>query len=143
MAQRPHPVFNSLAGVSGCGRNFLIMTIAFDIDGTWGTDPNLFWAIARVFEVKGWTVIVVTGAEQPTDKLERLRLTNYPIVYALGILKRDAARAAGYSVNVWVDDMPGTIEPCRILADPLAHFQPEHGGKNELLCSDIARCAHV
>ena len=95
------------------------MTIAFDIDGTWGTDPNLFWAIARVFEVKGWTVIVVTGAEQPTDKLERLRLTNYPIVYALGILKRDAARAAGYSVNVWVDDMPGTIEPCRILTDDL------------------------
>ena len=95
------------------------MTIAFDVDGTWGTDPWTFAAVAAMFAKRNWTVIVVTGAEQPADKLERLRLTDYHIVYALGILKRDAARAAGYSVNVWVDDMPGTIEPCRILTDDL------------------------
>lgn len=47
----------------------------------------------------------------------RMGLTAFPIVYALGVLKRDASRDAGYGVNVWVDDMPGTIEPCRILSD--------------------------
>ncbi len=95
------------------------MTIAFDIDGTWGADPQTFIAVADLFAKRDWTVIVVTGAEQPADKLRRLDLIGFPIVYALGILKRDAARAAGYSVNVWVDDMPGTIEPCRILTDDL------------------------
>ena len=93
------------------------MTIAFDIDGTWGTDPWTFAAVADLFTKRGWTVIVVTGAHQPTAKLARMEIDRYPVVYALGVLKRDAARASGYSVNVWVDDMPGTIEPCRILAD--------------------------
>jgi poly(A) polymerase len=34
--------------------------------------------------------------------------------------QEDAARRAGYSVNVWVDDMPGMIQNCRILGGDLS-----------------------
>lgn len=29
--------------------------------------------------------------------------------------KRHAAAKAGYAVNIWIDDMLGLIEPCRLL----------------------------
>lgn len=41
------------------------MTIAFDIDGTWDRDDEK------------WTVVIVTGREQPADKLGRLGLLDW------------------------------------------------------------------
>ena len=39
------------------------------------------------------------------------------IVYAGDGLKEQAALGAGYRVDVWVDDEPGTIQPMRVLPD--------------------------
>lgn len=93
------------------------LTIAFDIDGTWSRDPVLFRQMADAFQGAGWQVIIVTAATQPADKIERLGLSPFPIVVSRGRLKENAARRRGYMVNVWVDDMPGMIQECRILRD--------------------------
>ena len=94
-------------------------TVAFDIDGTWTLEPDLWIQIYRLFETAGWQCIFVTGATQPNDKLRRLGILDIApkivIITAVGVLKADAASAAGYEVDVWIDDKPGFIERCRVL----------------------------
>lgn len=94
-------------------------TIAFDIDGTWTLDPPLFVQIAWTFKGAGWDVIIVTGREQPHEKIKSLGLLGLPIVVSNGLFKEEAARIGGYEVNVWVDDMPGMVQECRILKGDL------------------------
>lgn len=94
------------------------MTIAFDIDGTWSLDPQLFDDVANMFRDEKWTVIIVTGREHPPEKLDRLGIHGWPIVVSGPLLKEEAALKAGYKVDVWVDDMPGMIQRTAILGEP-------------------------
>lgn len=93
------------------------MTIAIDIDGTFDRDP-LFWqTIMHHARLSGHDVIVVTGAKQPADKLTRLGIpANVPVLVSAGEFKRGTAQRHGYSVDIWIDNEPGTIEPAKILA---------------------------
>ena len=102
------------------------MTIAFDIDGTWDRDPDLFYDVATMFSTRGHEVIIVTGRDQPLNKLLRLLLrgnhpsaAEWPILVSGPILKEQAALKAGYKVDVWCDDMPGMIQECKILGGDL------------------------
>lgn len=96
------------------------LTVAFDIDGTWTLDPKLFHALACMFSNAGWQVIIVTGREQPERKIGGfLFWASWPVIVSHGELKERAAMRAGYSVNVWIDDMPGMIQECRILGGDL------------------------
>lgn len=90
-------------------------TIAFDIDGTWTLDPKTFIRVARLFVQAGWRVIFVTGADQPKEKLHGLGIYPYEVITVIGKYKRKGVESAGHRVDVWVDDMPGFIEPSRIL----------------------------
>ena len=96
------------------------MTKAYDIDGTWTLAPDLYrqeWD-RRIHY--GWTCIIVTGREQPRDKLERLRIPSDAVIIVSGPdTKEHAALKAGYKVDVWEDDMPGTIQETRILGGRL------------------------
>ena len=94
--------------------------VAFDIDDTWTLDPTAWRDVWDSLTESGFTCVIVTGADQPADKILRLSIPfDAPIVVAKNELKRDAARQAGYEVSVWIDDLPGTIEPCRVLEDNL------------------------
>lgn len=94
--------------------------VAFDVDGVIDTHPACWITIYYRLKVCKFECIFVTGAEQPQDKLDRLSIPrDATIIVANRMLKRDAALAAGWEVDIWIDDMPGTIEPCRILADNL------------------------
>ncbi len=95
------------------------LTVAIDIDGTWTLDPQLFDDIANMFQEEGWTVIIVTGREQPKEKITQLGLYGWPIIVSGELLKQDAALKAGYNVNVWIDNEPGTIQQCKILTGEL------------------------
>lgn len=95
------------------------MTIAFDIDGTITLDPDTFHRVMNEFRHAGWAVIIVTGAQQPPEKIHRLKLDDLPIIVSNGQLKEAAAREAGYIVDVWVDDMPGMIQDCKILGNDI------------------------
>ncbi len=94
--------------------------ISIDIDSTWTTHPRAWHEVYNTLQRNGFECIFVTGADQPGDKLDRIGIPiNAKIIVANGVLKRKAALDAGYEVAIWIDDMPGTIEPCRILTDDL------------------------
>ena len=91
------------------------ITVAFDIDGVWDTHKCWLYVYTLLIN-SGFRVIFVTGRKQPQEKLERLRIpSDAVIIISEGILKKEAALRAGYDVDIWIDDNPGTIEKSKIL----------------------------
>jgi hypothetical protein len=87
------------------------MIIAIDYDNTYAADPHTFNEVIEVFKAAGHTVICVIGrpaimGKPVLDSIGQL----VPVVFAGADWKREAAQARGYKVNVWIDDMPGTID---------------------------------
>lgn len=92
------------------------MTISIDIDGTWSLDPRAWLAFARMFHSLGHRIIITTNRREWSEDMERMSIPrDIPIVYADRNLKRRAVEMAGYQVDVWIDDMPGTIDECQLL----------------------------
>src|SRR5262245_66511191 len=90
------------------------MIVALDYDGTIDADPELFRQLIALFRSRGHTPIVVTSRTAGfSDEVERT-VGEVPVVYAGSVWKRQAAQAAGYMVNVWIDDCPEYID----LQDP-------------------------
>jgi len=88
------------------------MIIALDFDKTITADTLLWREFVRLATIGGGhECIVVTGR----DKRHEVDFMDLPVVYAAGKLKREAAEKAGYEVDIWIDDEPGTIERCRKL----------------------------
>lgn len=89
------------------------MLIAIDYDFTYTADPDFwddFFSLARLQEHE---CICITGREQPPGPDERqppMRVLCSPDRY-----KSVTAAAAGLSVDVWIDDAPGSIEGGRML----------------------------
>jgi glycine/D-amino acid oxidase-like deaminating enzyme len=85
-------------------------TYAIDYDGTWTTDPEAFQAFAALLRRRGHTVIIVTsrvtGWSEVNDACGR---HVDDIVMAGRAWKREAAKSAGYKVDVWIDDRPEII----------------------------------
>lgn len=92
------------------------MTIAIDYDKTWASPLyELLWAFADLADSKGHRVICVARRSGWSEDMEC-----YPfpppmrLIYAgPDQLKEDAARKAGYKVDIWIDDEPGTSQKCR------------------------------
>lgn len=106
------------------------MTIAIDFDNTWTADCVLF----RLFHVMTQaersstpvhTVIIATSRHpdnSPITEEERERYClphTISIVYCHGTYKQTACERAGYKVDIWIDDTPGMIQPCKVLEDDL------------------------
>ena len=105
------------------------MTIALDYDNTYTRDPDLWDRFITDCGRNGHLVICVTNRPWApnTTKTERvpcvimkdeegtLSFEPIPIICAGDQFKLDAARAAGYSVAIWIDDMPGTISQSVLL----------------------------
>jgi hypothetical protein len=88
------------------------MLIAIDFDKTWTEDPRFWRALVLAAFAAGHSVVMVTGRKQWSDDMARADLPReMPIVYAGDHWKQRAAAAAGYKVDVWIDDMPGMIQP--------------------------------
>lgn len=94
------------------------MTIAIDLDNTWTAAPSLWRQFYHDAFVAGHTVIMVTARRDPVAADERRRFmlpVDMPIIYTAGDFKEKHARAAGYKVDIWIDDAPGMIQECAIL----------------------------
>ena len=92
------------------------LTIAIDYDATFTADPLLWRQFISDAQRRGHVVICVTARRTPPDFDREPRLPESVRVICAGDeFKRDAAAKAGHAVNIWIDDMPGMIEPCRIL----------------------------
>jgi len=90
------------------------MTISFDFDETFTAAPELFASVMDVFRAAGWMVIVCTrrgDQRRPTAEsvIDDRFAGSVPVVRARGIPKWQAAREAGFEVDVWVDDDPGSV----------------------------------
>lgn len=92
------------------------MLIAIDYDNTFTAARGLWSVFAGNCRVHRIDLICVTR-RSPSDPINDPALT-CPIIYADSKLKREAAEAAGYHVDIWIDDEPGTIERCRLLEWP-------------------------
>lgn len=101
-------------------KNILFMIIAIDYDHTYTADPNLWEIFFRIAKLSGHQVICVTGRNCWSLDMQLNPLPhNMPIVYSGKELKEKAALKAGYKVDIWIDDMPGTIQETKILTDNL------------------------
>lgn len=86
------------------------MVLALDYDGTYTRDPDFFDAVVSLALSRGHRVVCISNRAWSPDPGERVP-SGVPFIPAGVDYKRDAARAGGYSVDVWIDDVPGTIEP--------------------------------
>ena len=88
------------------------MIIAIDWDKTFTVDPGLFSLFINGALDRGHKCIIVTGRQKSDPVVPPFEI---PIIYAGNEWKNDAALAAGYKVDIWIDDMPGMIMPCQKL----------------------------
>jgi predicted glycosyltransferase len=94
------------------------MTIAIDFDHTWTADVALWRQFASDAKKRGHDVIIVTARCGWSEDMLRHGPLDVPVLYTGGKLKRHAMEFLGIKVDIWIDDQPGTIEPCRKLPEP-------------------------
>ena len=96
------------------------LIIAIDFDGTWTADPGGWRQFYQLMVARGHTLILATGRSHYTEDMARASLPpGMPMVFCGGDLKQDACLKAGYTVHIWIDDMPGMIQHCHILLGEL------------------------
>ena len=92
-------------------------TIALDFDRTFTSDVE-FWRFFIQHAVKrGHKVICVTGRTESAFSRHELLTTFGPATYAMLTScifcnhspKRERTRALGYTIDIWIDDMPEGI----------------------------------
>lgn len=98
------------------------MIFGIDYHGTFQRDPVGFGIIVHELVRRGHTCILVTGIEDGTPWAAEVRRDVgdlMPIVFAAGRWKREAAKTAGFEVDVWIDDNPEYVaeqDPRRCVA---------------------------
>lgn len=95
------------------------MTISLDFDNTWTKDPDLWNGFIQSAESLGHKVICITNREVWSGDMVRHSLPSIPILFAGRQFKRSYAEEQGIKVDIWIDDMPGTVEESRYLKDTL------------------------
>lgn len=105
------------------------MLIALDYDFTFTADPDFWRAVVALGTARGHKFVCVTGRDIPPD-FSREPAIPMRVVCAAGAPKFRAAMRAGFAVDVWIDDAPGSIEPSKELTfDDLKIVTPggDHG----------------
>lgn len=94
------------------------MLFGFDYDGTWSAAPGLFAEFADMVKAYGHQCVCVTFRAKDTKDalLENSIGQHMGIIYTDGNPKADAAHQAGYTVDIWIDDIPSRIGD---LSEPL------------------------
>ena len=91
------------------------MLFAIDYDGTFSRAPEFFREMVLNGHAAGHRFVMVTGRSDEGQWGAEVRnavadlVAVMPIVFAADGWKRTAAHAAGYRVDVWIDDNPEWI----------------------------------
>lgn len=93
------------------------LTISIDFDQTFTAAPGLWRSFIADATARGSRVVCVTRREDTPENRDAITSSFGDIYNALGGLvlcgpsaqKRDAAEAAGLTVDIWIDDTPETI----------------------------------
>ena len=86
------------------------MNIALDYDGTYTSDPALWYRFAVTARTRGHNVMVVTmrypsEANSMDDNLLRL----CPTFFTSRKAKRPYMQAQGQEIHIWIDDNPEAV----------------------------------
>ena len=99
-------------------------TIAIDYDNTFTANPTFWKRFLVTCCLDDINVIVVTNRteDHPIPKETEFSTgpevpDHVPIIYAGPRFKMYAALERGYHVDVWIDDMPGTVQSSPYLTD--------------------------
>jgi head-tail adaptor len=93
------------------------ITISIDFDQTFTAAPGLWRSFIADATARGSRVVCITRRDDTQDNRDAITSAFGDVYNALGGLvlcgpsaqKRDAAEAAGITVDIWVDDTPETI----------------------------------
>lgn len=93
------------------------MTICIDYDQTYSRNPAMWDALLHAAEIAQVEVICISRREDTTDNRQTIRAAfgdEFQILSALVLCgpntaKADAAKAAGFAVDIWIDDSPEVI----------------------------------
>lgn len=91
------------------------MIVAIDYDRTFNSDPDLWSRVISVIRECGYEVVCITGRREPPGEHEPPLPEGVEVICAPDSYKAIAAADAGLNINIWIDDMPGYIEPPRRL----------------------------
>lgn len=84
------------------------MIVAIDYDLTYTRDPHTFDAIIGLLKAAGHTVICATYRSESSLQVVHNSIGKLcPVISAGTEWKREKA---GYKVDIWIDDMPSSIE---------------------------------
>lgn len=86
------------------------MIFAIDFDGTFAADPDMFRLAVRLLRARGHGCFLITNRREDQGAEVKLLVGDLmPIVFAGPMSKYDAAFAAGYDVDIWIDDAPHIV----------------------------------
>jgi len=87
------------------------MTISIDYDKTWTADPDLWRKFYYDAKERGHRVVIATNRKEWSDDMKRGAIPDDCSIYFCGCsLKADYMRRMGVQVDIWIDDMPGTVQ---------------------------------
>lgn len=94
-----------------------VMLIALDYDQTYTRDPDYWDEVIAAGIRRGHQFVCVTNrvVAPGSAKIERVPEPAIPVVCAGHEMKDVAARAAGFKVSIWIDDMPASISQVPLL----------------------------
>lgn len=120
------------------------LTVSLDFDGTFAADPALWRQFVATAAGAGHTVLLITRrADTPANRAAVLAglgpaadTMAAVLLCGPGSQKADAATRAGFAVDIWVDDQPGTVPSatmaaaasprvCATYAEAVAAIDPE------------------
>ena len=94
------------------------MLLGLDYDKTYTRDPDFWDKVIDLAYSRGHTWLCVTNRQVAPGSAKDERVPSIPVLCAGDQRKEDAARAAGFHVHVWIDDMPASISQVPILGQP-------------------------
>lgn len=98
----------------------MAITFGIDYDDTITEDIDLFGALIKSIEDSGNNAVIVTGRSKigswETEVLEtieyyknKFNIKKLPVVFSGSQWKKEAAKEAGYHINIWIDNSPEYI----------------------------------
>lgn len=98
----------------------MAITFGIDYDDTITEDIDLFGKLIKSIEDSGNNAVIVTGRSKigswETEVLEtidyyknKFDIKKLPVVFSGSQWKKEAAKEAGYHINIWIDNSPEYI----------------------------------
>lgn len=87
------------------------MKISIDYDLTYTANPAMWESIIEIMQQHGCEVYCIT--KRYPGHGEKIEIS-VPVIHAIKS-KMEAAKAAGLSIDIWIDDKPHTITPYSLI----------------------------